>query len=124
MLRPIGQAKNVIAAEVKHARFVPAHDKGRVPMKTRRLASFGRLRFQDPQLARAHVKSMHHAFLVIAVKGVAISRIEEHIKSIGARERRPITVADAFLAADSARSNPVAIILQSTRDSINWARIV
>src|SRR5438093_12514403 len=113
MLRPIGQAKNVIAAEVKHARFVPAHDKGRVPMETRRLASFRRLRFQDPQLARAHVKSMHYAFLVIAIKRVAISRIEQHIKPIGTGEGRPITIADAFLALRCAWTKPASIIMQS-----------
>src|SRR5207237_7706404 len=93
-------------------------------METRRLASFGRLRLQNAQLARAHVKSMHYAFLVIAIKRVAISRIEQHIKPIGTGEGRPITVADAFLALHCAWTNPVAIILQSTCDPINRARVV
>jgi hypothetical protein len=93
-------------------------------METRRLASFRRLRLQNAQLARAHVKSMHYAFLVIAIKRVAISRIEQHIKPIGAGEGRPITIADAFLALHCAWTNPVAIILQTTGDPVNRARVV
>src|SRR4026207_1023918 len=93
-------------------------------METRRLASFRRLRLQNAQLAPAHVKSMHYALLVIAIKRVAISRIEQHIKPIGAGEGRPITIADAFLALHCAWTNPVAIILQTTGDPVNRARAV
>ena len=67
---------------------------------------------------------MHYAFLVVSVNRVAIRWIEEHIKSIGARKWCPIAIPDPFFAADRARTNPVAIILQSAGDAINRARIV
>src|SRR5205823_14760505 len=46
------------------------------------------------------------------------------IKPIGAGEGRPITIADAFLALHCAWTNPVAIILQTTGDPVNRARVV
>ena len=67
---------------------------------------------------------MHDTFLIVAVKRVAISRIKQNTKPVGPRERRPIAIANTFLAVDRTRTNPVAIILQATCDPVNRLRVV
>src|SRR5712691_9484743 len=93
-------------------------------METIMRLAFRRFRSELAQLAGAQVEAMHGAALIVAIKRVAIRRIEEHIKSIRAGEWSPVRIANAFLARHGARSHPIAVVLESTRDPICRLRVV
>ena len=120
----IGQPEHAVAAQIDHTRFMPAHDHRRIPVKTITRLAFSRFGAQAPYFAVLQIDPVYFALLALSVKRVAISGVEQHIKTVAARKRSPVTIANPFLALHTAGSHPVFIVLKTTSDSEVRLRVV
>src|SRR5438067_1496331 len=102
-----------VGCDISDVRILCARFDSHNPMAAHRLTSLGHFRLQNAQLARAHVEAMNHAILIVAIKGIAIAWIEQHVKSVRTSEWYPIGIPDTFFAPGCARSDPIGIVLQS-----------
>ena len=93
-------------------------------MKSISWLTFRRFGPQTANLAVAQIDSMHFAFLALRVKRVVIGWIEQDVKSVAAGKRRPIAIANLFLALHAARPDPVLVVLKPASDAEIRLRVV
>src|SRR5205085_11450513 len=70
------------------------------------------------------IESLYVALLAISIRRVVIGGIEEQIKTVAARKRSPVTIANRFLALHATGSHTVFIVLKTTSDSEVRLRVV
>src|SRR5919197_4143243 len=79
---------------------------------------------QTTYFAISQIDTMDFALLTFRIKSVAISRIEKDVKTVTTGQCSPVAVANPFLAWDSARPNPVLVILEAACNSEIRFRVV
>src|SRR4051812_26041297 len=123
-LHAIGQPEHAIPARIDHTWFMPAHDHWRIPVKTITRLAFSGFGAQTPYFAVLQVDPVDFALLTFGVKRIVLGRIKEHIKSVAARKRSPVAIANSLLALHTTGSHPVFVVLKTTRDSKVGLRVV